>query len=95
VLTPPTAANFNRVTVNINGGPNDDATDFFPIQFAFDEFGIGNLTDQDIDDLVQVIVRRVIADHPNYTLRMYRSWQGGINDGSRVLYAPPAPEPGA
>jgi hypothetical protein len=83
------------MTVNINGGPNDDAADSFPITFDFPDFAIGALTDQDIDDLVQVIVKRIIADHPDYTVKMYRGWQGEIFDGSAVLYTPPAPEPEA
>lgn len=94
MLTKPDEGTFSRLTVKVNGGPNEDAMDSFPIAFAFDVFAIDNLTDQDINEIVQVIVNRVNADHPDYTVYVDRSWTGGShNDPRDTVYTPPGPEP--
>lgn len=94
MLTAPTEGTFNKLTVSVNGGPNLDAMDSFPVPFTFGQFAIDNLTDQDIDDIVQVVVRRINAEHPDYTVYVDRVWSGGSHTESRsTVYTPPAPEP--
>lgn len=94
MLTKPDEGQFNRLTLTVNGGPNLDAMDSFPVPLAFSAFAIDNLTDQDVHDIVQVIVNRINADHPDYTVYVDREWGGGIHRDERsTLYTPPAPEP--
>lgn len=88
MITKPTEGTFNRLTVRVNGGPNEDAMDSFPVPFTFDGFALEGLTDQDIDDIVQVVVDRIIADHPDYTVHVTRSWSGSHNEPQQTVYAP-------
>jgi hypothetical protein len=91
VLTKPAEGTFNKLTVSVNAGPTEDTLDSFPVSFSFDGFAIDNLTDQDVDGLVQVVVNRIVADHPDYTVYVDREWTGGTHgDGRDILYTPPA-----
>ncbi len=94
MLTKPGTAQFTRLTITVNGGPNLDAMDSFPVPLAFSAFAIDNLTDGDIDQIVQIVVDRIKASHPDYTGYADREWSGGIYRESRdTLYTPPQPEP--
>lgn len=95
MLTKPDEGQFNKLTITVNGGPNEDALDSFPVPLTFAGFAIDNLTDQDIDAIVQVIVDRINADHPDYTVYVDREWSGGTHRDPRdTVYTPPAPNPG-
>ncbi|MCI3279209.1 hypothetical protein [Streptomyces cylindrosporus] len=92
MLTKPDEGTFNKLTVKVNGGPNEDAMDSFPVPFVFDAFAIDNLTDQDVDEIVQVVVDRIIAEHPDYVVYVDKSWSGGTHSDPRnTVYTPPAP----
>lgn len=93
MLTKPTEGTFNKLTVSINGGPNADAIDSFPVAFTLQAFAIDNLTDQDLHDMVQVVVNRIIADHPDYMVYINRAWTGIANDAQETVYTPPNFEP--
>jgi hypothetical protein len=93
VLTKPTEGTFNKLTVAINGGPNADAIDSFPVSFTFSDFAIDNLTDQDINAIVQIVVNRIISDHPNYMVYVNRAWTGFTSDPQDTVYTPPDFEP--
>lgn len=93
MLTKPAEGQFNKLTITVNGGPNEDTLDSFPVPLTFASFAIDNLTDQDIDAIVQVIVDRINADHPDYTVYVDREWTGGTHrDPRATVYTPPAPE---
>jgi hypothetical protein len=91
VLTKPADALFNKLTVSINGGPNDDANDLFPVPLTFAGFAIDNLTDQDIDDIVQIVVNRINTDHPDYIVYVDRAWSGTRGEARDIVYVPPQP----
>lgn len=94
MLSQPSEGTFTKLTITVNGGPNADAIDSFPIPLAFGQFAIDNLTDQDIDAIVQVVVNRINADHPDYTVYVDRAWSGGAHSEPRdTVYTPPAPDP--
>lgn len=94
MISQPSEGTFNKLTVTINGGPNADAIDSFPVPLTFGQFALDNLTDQDIDDIVQVVVNRINTDHPDYTVYVDRAWSGGAHSEPRnTVYTPPAPAP--
>lgn len=89
MLTKPVDALFSRLTVKVNGGPNPDAMDSFPVSLAFDSFALDALDDSDIDAIVQVIVGRIRTDQPDYTVTVARSWTGAHNEPFETVYTPP------
>lgn len=94
MVTKPDHAQFTRLTITVNGGPNLDAMDSFPVPLAFTAFAIDNLTDDDINRIVQIVVDRIKASHPDYVVYADREWSGGIyRQGRDTLYTPPTPEP--
>jgi hypothetical protein len=90
MLTRPTEGSFNRLTVKVNAGTSADSMDQFPVPLAFDSFSLDALTDQDIDDIVQVIVNRINADHPDYIVTVSKSWAGTNTEPPETVYTPPA-----
>jgi hypothetical protein len=91
MLNKPDEGIFNKLTVKVNAGPTEDTLDSFPIPFTFDAFAIDNLTDDDVDAIVQVVVNRIVTEHPDYTVYVDRSWTGGAHTDPRdTLYTPPA-----
>jgi hypothetical protein len=94
VLAKPTEGTFNRLTIKVNGGPNQDTMDSFSVPLTFDSFTIDNLTDQDLADIIQVLINRVVADHPDYTVFVTHSWTGAYSALPDTVYTPtPEPEP--
>ncbi|MCL8016962.1 hypothetical protein [Streptomyces sp. AS02] len=94
MITKPTEGTFTRLVVRVNGGPNEDAMDSFPVPFTFEGFALEGLTDQDIDDMIQVVVNRIIEDHPDYTVYVTRTWSGSRTEPQQTVYAPePEPQP--
>ncbi|MFK0288247.1 hypothetical protein ACIQVL_48420 [Streptomyces sp. NPDC090499] len=97
MLTRPTEGTFNRLTVKVNAGTNpDDSMDLFPVPLTFDSFSLDSLEDQDIDAIVQVIVNRINAVHPDYIVTVSKSWTGTNTEPLETVYTPPAaPDSGA
>ncbi|MEU7338719.1 hypothetical protein [Streptomyces sp. NPDC007074] len=93
MLTRPDDGTYSRLTVRVNGGPNQDAMDSYPVPFTFDPFAMDNLTDDDLDQIVKVVVDRVIADHPDYIVYVERAWSGGTRNEPRNTVYTPAPAP--
>lgn len=91
MLTKPTEALFNRLTVQVNAGPGEDSMDSFPVSFSFDPFAIEALADQDIEEITQVIVNRIKTDHPQYTVSVARTWTGAHSEPLETAYVPPQP----
>lgn len=92
MLTRPTEGTFNRLTVKVNAGTAPDAMDLFPVPLAFDSFSLDMLQDSDIDAIVQVIVDRINADHPDYIVTVSRSWAGTNTQPPETVYTPPPAE---
>ena len=89
MLTRPTEGTFNRLTVKVNAGTAPDAMDLFPVPLTFDAFSLDMLQDSDIDDIVQVIVDRINADHPDYIVTVSRAWTGTNTEPPETVYTPP------
>lgn len=89
MLTRPTEGTFNRLTVKVNAGTSPDSMDLFPVPLAFDSFSLEVLQDEDIDAIVQVIVDRINADHPDYIVTVSRAWTGTNTEPLETVYTPP------
>jgi hypothetical protein len=93
VLTKPTDGTFNRLTVKVNGGPDEDAMDSFPIPLTFDSFSVDNLTDDDLDAIIGIIVNRIRTVQPDYTVTVSRAWTGARSEPFQTVYTPPPADP--
>lgn len=93
MLTKPTEGTFNKLTVRVNGGPDIDTMDSFPVPLSFDSFSIDNLTDEDLDAIIQIVVNRIRTAQPDYTVTVSRAWTGAHNEPFETVYTPPAPDP--
>lgn len=89
MLTRPVEGTFNRLTVKVNAGTSPDSMDLFPVPLAFDSFSLEALQDEDIDAIVQVIVARINADHPDYIVTVSRAWTGTNTEPLETVYTPP------
>ena len=94
MLTRPTEQTFTRLTVKVNAGTSPDSMDMFPVPITFDTFTLDAIDDSDIDAIVQVIVNRINAAHPDYIVTVSKSWTGANTEPLQTVYTPPAaPEP--
>ncbi len=89
MITAPTSGTFRTLTVDIVAGPPGEV-DFLHATLPFTGDSPSWLTDQDVDDMIQIVVDRLAAAQPTYEVHVYRSWEGDNNSGPVVAYEPPS-----
>ncbi|MEU1159247.1 hypothetical protein ABZ369_40610, partial [Streptomyces sp. NPDC005918] len=63
MITAPTTGTFRTLTVDVVAGPPEEV-DILHATVPFTGDMLSLLTDQDVDDIAQLIVDRMVAAHP-------------------------------
>lgn len=88
MLTPPFNGDFRTMTATVAAGPPEEidvlrAT--FPLTLQMVDF----LEEADVAMILQVIVDRFKAKHPEYAVQVYRTWSGTHTAVPAIVYQPP------
>lgn len=89
MITAPTTGTFRGLTVDVVAGPPEEV-DVLHATLPFSGDMMTLLTDQNLDDIVQIVVDRMVAAHPEYAVHVYRVWRGDNSSGPDVVYESPA-----
>lgn len=89
MITAPGTGTFRALYVDVVAGPPQEV-DNVHIAVPFTGDMVTLLTDQDVDDITQIIVDRMVDQHPEYAVHVYRRWVGDNNAGPDVVYEPPS-----